>query len=190
MIERFNHCWVPDNETQPWLSGALAHGDHLPGNVRYIGLLSRFDSSIPSREAFPVYDRLILLSGPEPLRSKLEQTLIAQAKDSGLKTLLVQGIPELTINETLGSLRIVSHLADEPLKHAMYYSGKIVCRSGYSTLMDLMTIDRTAILIPTPGQTEQEYLAQRMQDVFGWKRIDPALTKKEQENFFQIKNRE
>ncbi|NCA79262.1 MAG: glycosyl transferase, partial [Sphingobacteriia bacterium] len=40
----------------------------------------------------------------------------------------------------------------------------VICRSGYSTLMDLMTLGKKAVLIPTPGQTEQEYLAENLKE--------------------------
>ena len=41
----------------------------------------------------------------------------------------------------------------------MCASKLLVCRSGYSTLLDLSVIQSRAILIPTPGQPEQEYLS-------------------------------
>jgi UDP-N-acetylglucosamine:LPS N-acetylglucosamine transferase len=43
----------------------------------------------------------------------------------------------------------------------------VICRSGYSTMMDLRAMGKPAILIPTPGQTEQIYLAQRAESQ-GW----------------------
>jgi predicted glycosyltransferase len=39
----------------------------------------------------------------------------------------------------------------------------IICRSGYSSVMDLMKMKKRAILMPTPGQTEQLHLGLQMQ---------------------------
>ena len=38
-------------------------------------------------------------------------------------------------------------------------SAFVICRSGYSTIMELMASEKNASLVPTPGQAEQEYLA-------------------------------
>nr|MBP6558208.1 glycosyltransferase [Flavobacterium sp.] len=37
----------------------------------------------------------------------------------------------------------------------------VLCRSGYTTVMDLAKLEKKAFFIPTPGQFEQEYLAKR-----------------------------
>jgi predicted glycosyltransferase len=52
-----------------------------------------------------------------------------------------------------------NYLHDDELKEILLHSEKIICRSGYSTIMDLIRLNKGALLIPTPGQTEQEYLA-------------------------------
>ncbi|MFN8699531.1 MAG: glycosyltransferase, partial [Flavobacteriales bacterium] len=65
-------------------------------------------------------------------------------------------------------LTIYPHLGDEALTRAITLAKQIVCRSGYTTLMDLHALGRNAVLIPTPGQTEQEYLAAHFHDTFGW----------------------
>ncbi len=52
----------------------------------------------------------------------------------------------------------VSHLGAKELNEAMLASDMVLSRSGYTTLMDLAKLNKKAILIPTPGQSEQEYL--------------------------------
>jgi UDP-N-acetylglucosamine:LPS N-acetylglucosamine transferase len=51
--------------------------------------------------------------------------------------------------------------ADE-LEIAIQESKYIICRSGYSSIMDLAFLGAKAFLIPTPGQFEQEYLAKKL----------------------------
>jgi hypothetical protein len=167
-IAQFDECWIPDRPGEDNLSGRLSHGQPMPPNARYIGWLSRFEGMNVSEDAFRKYDRLLLLSGPEPQRSLLEKELLELALNSSVQALLVLGLPDKPVDRQVHNVRIVSHLDDTALLHAVLYSKNITCRSGYSTLMDLMTTRRTAELIPTPGQTEQEYLADRMKNVFGW----------------------
>ena len=73
--------------------------------------------------------------------------------------MLVQGKPERDLHEAKNNLKIVSHLSAKELNKAILQSRIIISRSGYSTIMDLHKLGKNAILIPTPGQTEQEYLA-------------------------------
>ena len=72
---------------------------------------------------------------------------------------MVQGKPERDLHEVKNNLTIVSHLSSKELNEAILQSRFIISRSGYSTIMDLHKLGKNAILIPTPGQTEQEYLA-------------------------------
>ncbi|MEY4594287.1 MAG: hypothetical protein RIQ47_697 [Bacteroidota bacterium] len=164
-IAAFDECWIPDKQGVESLSGDLSQEQALPAHAKFIGWLSRFDNTPISKDLFETYDQLILLSGPEPLRTTTENKLFAAALVSGEKTLLVQGKPFMKSIYTKNNVTVVSHLDDDALKHALLYSKKITCRAGYSTLMDLKTIDRlgkNVHLLPTPGQTEQEYLANRL----------------------------
>ena len=78
------------------------------------------------------------------------------------KLLIVQGLPEddLRLAEHRDGVDYIPHLPTELLQWYMQEAKEIVCRSGYSSIMDLYTIGRKAHLIPTPGQTEQIYLAE------------------------------
>ena len=83
-----------------------------------------------------------------------------QLANKTIKTVIVQGTPEteeaITISE---NLKIYSHLDTDTLQKYIHEANIILCRSGYSTIMDLAVFGKKAILVPTPGQTEQEYLA-------------------------------
>ncbi|MCB0396142.1 MAG: glycosyltransferase [Flavobacteriales bacterium] len=157
-IRRFTYCWVPDAAGEENLSGRLSHGQPLPSHVRYVGLLSRF--TLP--ETTPTADPnkcLVILSGPEPQRSQLEEELVSRLPDLNMKVTIIRGRTG-TAPASSESITWFDHLADEPFRDQIMGAGVIICRSGYSTLMDLRILGRTAILIPTPGQTEQEYLAE------------------------------
>jgi len=156
---KYDESWIPDVEGEHNLSGKLSHGFKLPENTIYIGLLSRFDfrpTILPGKQ----YDIVAIVSGPEPQRSIFEDKLLKQLPYDGKKCLIVRGIPG---NTTITSLRSNLDKADHLTSEQMYsiLSGKpvVISRPGYSTLMDIAFTHNKAILVPTPGQTEQEYLA-------------------------------
>lgn len=154
-ITKFTTCFVPDYEVDK-MSGQLSNKTGL-ANITYIGNLSRFT---PTAQPQPVYDLLVLLSGPEPQRSLLENLLLDQIQHTNIKTYVVRGKPGSLDNPIVSTnITIVNHLGSTELQTVMTSSAMIVARSGYSTIMDLIKLNRRAILIPTPGQTEQEYLA-------------------------------
>ena len=167
LISKFQTCWVPDLEEAPGLSGALAHplhplSDKMPP-IQYIGPLSRLEA--PILDILPKsYDIVAILSGPEPQRSYLEKKLLAEMDRLPLNCLLVRGKPDSTA-PTQGHKHIeIRNCLDAPkIAWQIQTAGLLVLRSGYSSLMDLAKIGCTsALLIPTPGQTEQEYLAQQL----------------------------
>lgn len=164
-IQRFSECWIPDFADEPNLSGELSHIHPQIPNTFFIGPLSRFsDLTIPDEKMEEYnqtkYDLLIMLSGPEPQRTILEEKLLVQLKKEDYSTLILSGKPEVTeIKNPADHIRILPHLDSESLVSAMRNAGMIISRPGYSTLMDLAVLGKKAIFIPTPGQTEQEYLA-------------------------------
>lgn len=159
-ISRYTACWIPDAAGSDNLSGALSHGNGVPGNARYIGMVHRLTAgSEPVNDAC---DLLAVISGPEPQRTLLEAEITKQALQLPLRTLIVRGMPESSSRKKLnGRVETVSHLSTPALSAAMRQAKAVVCRAGYSTLMELMALQKKAIIIPTPGQTEQEYLADR-----------------------------
>lgn len=158
IIGQFSECWVPDLPNHKNLAGHLSHPPIHP-NTKYLGLLSR----MKQMEVESHYTLIAVLSGPEPQRSRLERILIPQLRELPYKSLLVQGKTELLKKEQLKkNLEVVSYLNTRALNHAIASSKYVLCRSGYSSLMDLAILNKKALLIPTPGQTEQEYLANRL----------------------------
>lgn len=158
-IKNYNECWIPDFEGEINLSGDLSHKYKLPIDTYFIGPLSRFVYSQPISENKDI-DVLVLLSGPEPQRSIFEEIIIKQLENTNHKVVIVQGIAEKEETRIISeNLIIYSHLETIALQKLIQESAIVVCRSGYSTIMDLAVFGKKAILIPTPGQTEQEYLA-------------------------------
>ena len=173
-IGHYDECWVPDVEGEDNLSGDLSHKYPLLKNTKFIGPLSRF-STTPIRwedvrveaEALGLkerYDVVAVLSGPEPHRTNLEKQITDYRLQiiDGSSFLIIQGLPadDLRLAEHRDGVDYIPHLQTELLQWYMQEAREIVCRSGYSSIMDLHTIGRKAHLIPTPGQTEQIYLAE------------------------------
>jgi len=160
-IQQFDECWIPDIAKAPGLAGQLSH-NHQLANARYIGLLSRmyYQPHLPKK-----YDVVAVLSGPEPQRSRFEQKIIQQVQDLPLKTLLIAGqTNQLERKQLSPNLTWQSYLTRQALQTTILQAEVIIARAGYSTIMDLIKLRcPKALLIPTPGQTEQEYLAQSLQ---------------------------
>ena len=166
-IEKFNECWIPDFELHYGLAGQLSHPTRLPANTHFIGTLSRFSAPSGQRDVpLPCdYDIMVALSGPEPQRTILEEMVFEQLINSGLTGIIVRGLTEATEEFDLTEkIHVFSHLETAKMKEYILRSHIIICRSGYSSLMDLVTLGKNAILIPTPGQTEQEYLARYLRE--------------------------
>ncbi|HOS48289.1 MAG TPA: glycosyltransferase family protein [Bacteroidia bacterium] len=159
MIKNFDECWVPDYSGEINLSGQLSHHPKVIDSLHpvFIGPLSRLRLSEIKQEV--ITDILVIVSGPEPQRSIFEEKCRKQAEKTGLKTLIVQGQPHLNNDYTFNNIRTVSHLNEDELAAAICNATYVVCRSGYSTLMDLAALKKNALCVPTPSQTEQEYLA-------------------------------
>lgn len=158
IIGRFSECWIPDdNDPGKSLSGNLSHQFPLPQNACFIGSLSRFHYGKKSKQ----YDLLIVISGPENQRTKFEELITQQAVCLDLKIQMVRGIPESNKRVFVKSNFLkIDYMTAKELNLAFLSSEIIIARSGYSTIMDLAATGSKAVLIPTRGQTEQEYLAE------------------------------
>ena len=156
-INRFTACWVPDVEAQQSLAGELSHPPTKPGiPVHYIGALSRFSSGGVAENK----DRLlVVLSGPEPQRTLLENKIIDAIGHYAHHAVIVRGLPgSATLIPSTNMIKFYNHLSAADLNKEMEAAEYIISRSGYSTIMDIAALQKKSILIPTPGQTEQEYL--------------------------------
>ena len=162
VISKFDECWVPDTNGIPNLSGKLGHTNHYFIPTKYIGPLSRFTKN----EIDMVYDVMVLLSGPEPQRTMLEEKLLKELNGYNGKVLFVKGVVEHspTVTETNG-MTSYNFMTSAVLEKALNESRMIVSRSGYTTIMDLAKLGKKAFFIPTPGQFEQEYLAKRLTEL-------------------------
>ncbi len=164
IIKKFKECWVPDVAGKPNLTGKLGHLKKSKRNIKYLGPLSRFEK----QDLIPVYDIMILLSGPEPQRTLLEEKLLEELKQYRGKVLFVKGKIESAQHRettTIGnaSVTVVNFMQSGELEEAINKSRLVVSRSGYTTVMDLAKLEKKAFFIPTPGQYEQEYLAKRLE---------------------------
>lgn len=158
LIKKFSACWVPDIPSRE-LSGELS----LPfKNLKpeYIGFLSRFSKPTIREKK---YEILVLLSGPEPQRTMFEDILFDQLANSNFKVLIVRGIVgENNDRYSHTNIEVVNAMGAGELQYAIEASGIVISRSGYSTIMDMTVFQSTCIFVPTPGQTEQVYLAKEL----------------------------
>lgn len=164
-LEKFSGIWVVDATGGSSLAGKLAQVAHMPKNTQYMGLLSRFADDGYDYSNTQAYALLVLLSGPEPQRSILSGILWKQLVSYEGKVIFAEGSDNAIAPEAIPiHITYYKRLAGAELKQAMRAAMLVICRSGYSTLMDLAAIGKPAILIPTPGQTEQEYLGKKMHE--------------------------
>lgn len=163
-LKRFDECWVPDSKEEPTLSGALSHGK-VPDHVRYVGPLSRLQALPKQGTSGGV---LVLISGPEPQRTIFEDLIEAGLPRLRHPVTIVRGLPgDASTKPDSEGVRWVNHMVAEELEAALSSALLVVARSGYSSVMDLVRTRRRAVLVPTPGQTEQEYLARHLTEA-GW----------------------
>ena len=157
-INRFNECWIPDEEGKNNLAGNLSHPQKLPStSVKYIGVISRFEKKPVAEQKDHL---LVVLSGPEPQRSLLEKKIIEQLVLYPGTATVVRGLPAAkTILPSSETVTFYNHLPAQLMNEEMAKAEFVISRSGYSTVMDLALMKKKSILIPTTGQTEQEYLA-------------------------------
>lgn len=179
-IQKFNECWIPDFPGENNLSGKMSLHQNLQLPVKHLGILSRF-----KKEEVPIkFEILVLLSGPEPQRSILEKIILKKLQNIKSEVCLVRGIVEEKISEEKkGNLKIINYLNSEELKHLINSSKIVICRPGYTSIMDLVKLGKAAFFIPTPGQPEQHYLARRLENL----KLAPYCA---QEDFEAIKLKE
>ena len=173
IISRFDLCLVPDYPGPENLSGRLSHDLLLPENIWYCGPLSRFGraslvpesagtdlipgtsaaaSRTPPRRPFCC----LILSGPEPQRTILLEKVTAAVTEMPLVILSATPLqPTLTATQ---EKTVVTNPDNGTMRRYLLEASRIISRAGYTTIMELASLGRGAILIPTPGQTEQEYL--------------------------------
>ncbi|MFY8078905.1 MAG: glycosyltransferase, partial [Flavobacteriales bacterium] len=159
-LNRFNEIEIPDFNEEPKLSGNLSRTTSRV-NATFIGPLSQIRKNHTSTKK----QLLLILSGPEPQRSRFAKDIVEETLQLGFQIVVAgesQSIPKSELVKELG------YCNSAELEMLMNESSHIVCRSGYSTLMELATIGKKALLIPTSGQFEQEYLAKYWEEQFNF----------------------
>jgi uncharacterized protein (TIGR00661 family) len=167
VISKYSLCFVPDLDGELNVSGELSHGIRLTRNVRYIGILSRFEGSSSGITSYSGKS-LVVLSGPEPQRSKLKQKLTDIFLHNEKPVVILEGKPaENEKSSSLKNIEYINHPSGDGAFKLLKESELIITRAGYTTIMELISLGRSALLIPTFGQTEQEYLAEYLSQK-GW----------------------
>lgn len=172
VMKKFSACWIPDVPGEKSLAGILGKTDHRDSkdlSFRHIGILSRFLSYGSSgggvQNISPRYDVLCIFSGPEPQRTLFETIVVEQLSELKLRAAIVRGIPSSEEKTKLNvDADVIDFASTQQLWQLITMSEVVLARSGFSTVMDLATLQKKAIFIPTPGQTEQEYLATRLME--------------------------
>jgi uncharacterized protein (TIGR00661 family) len=183
LIGKFDECWIPDFSKKNSLAGDLVHKYSLPSNAKLIGPLSRFDQDNEQKKIRSAtrYSVLGIISGPEPQRTILEKKLkIILQNIKGQATIIsgkIDGKAEKKSPQP--SIRFYGHLPSSEMLSLIDNHQYIIARPGYSTLMDMYFINKQLIMVPTPGQTEQEYLAE-----YNAKRGYIKIPQAELQNFF------
>ena len=202
LINKFDEYWVPDYKDADNLSGDLSHKYKTSENTYFIGPLSRFSMmDLTSGNIKKHIDILFLLSGPEPQRTIFENRILSGISGSSAKIVVVKGITEKQEEVKLNkNVMIYSHLETGKMVELIRQSKVVVSRSGYSTIMDMLALGADAVLVPTPGQTEQAYLAAHLapkklfygiqQDKFSIKAVIDLIDKPLSENKFSYKKSE
>lgn len=159
LIQRFDECWIPDIAGHQ-ISGKLSGSNEFRLPIKFIGLLSRLSGLQNSSHINNAPDLLFLISGPENQRSIFERRILEQIPKltSSISYLIVRGVSQ----EASEIDNAINAPSSALLRHLIKESKYIICRSGYSTIMDLLCQNKTAVIVPTPGQSEQEYLAMHL----------------------------
>lgn len=162
LLAPFHQILIPDLKEYPGIAGKLSHPNILPPNAHYIGLLSRFYNLELPKPVDTKLDILILLSGPEPSRSIFEKKMREKLKKFKGTYTLVQGLPNQLDHK---EANIIPYADPKTLNNLIQSAAVVICRSGYSSVMDLLALKKKAVLIPTPGQTEQLYIAKHLEEI-------------------------
>lgn len=160
-INKYSQCWIPDFENQ-YLSGDLSITKGI-NNVFFINPLSRLQKSETTVDK--KYNLLFLLSGPEPLRTELENLIVRELNNTKINFYIVRGLTQNENNlEEINTKNYSNYCTSSELEALIQESEMVVCRSGYSSILDLYTLNAKVFFVPTPGQTEQEYLAESFKE--------------------------
>jgi len=152
-LNRFDELWIPDHDDHS-LSGQLSISRQVR-KQRFIGAVSRLEK----RDKPHIYDIAIILSGPEPSRSTFEEKIISTLMATDYRLVLVRGTEKEIAQELPANWQLYNLANSKLINEVLIASKLIISRSGYTSILDYNKLGVKAILVPTPGQSEQEYLA-------------------------------
>lgn len=161
-ISRFNECWIPDTKEPGALAGELSNPPSAPVlPVYYIGNLSRFTATEKLRRKSFL---LVMISGPEPQRSIFERRVLEQTAGLKFTVHIVRGLPgnQSEPPQTSPNVVIENHRQGTSLQQLISEAAFVISRPGYTTVMEMLSCGKRCIFIPTPGQSEQEYLGKHL----------------------------
>ena len=169
VIKKYDACWVPDNSKSE-LTGRMSENvNNL--NLNYIGILSRFQNmeNFTAQQDLKTYEIVAIVSGPETQRSIFEKIIFEKLLEENRKSLIIRGLPkDSKCVENKDNIDFLNHCSDSEFFHYISNAKIIICRSGYSSIMDMLVFNKNVIIIPTPGQPEQEYLAKRLNNKYNF----------------------
>ncbi|HEX7341752.1 MAG TPA: glycosyltransferase [Rhodanobacteraceae bacterium] len=155
----FTRILIPDTDVDRGLSGDLGHDPALSwgnGRLRYIGPLS----GIPHIEGERDIDCFFSISGIEPQRTLMTSKVLAALPKLGGRIVVTLGRPERAGEcRRIGNATVHGYLDRKAQAEMLNRARLVMTRSGYTTLMELAELGSRALFVPTPGQSEQEYLA-------------------------------
>ena len=170
LIRRFDECWVPDIAPPHNICGPMSQWKNADIALRYIG----FPSDLTVQKRTSEYDHAAIIAGAEPERTTLEKRLIACFRELAGKNIILAGSKERSSEKISDNLELIGMASRAEVEQVISQSDTLVVRGGYSTIMDLIKLQRTALLVPTPGQTEQLYLAKHLKRHHYFDRVSQA----------------
>jgi uncharacterized protein (TIGR00661 family) len=163
-FKKYDLIIVPDAESEQNLTGELSHDMRYLAKEKlyYSGILTDLDESELKKNK--VIDYFVIVSGPEPQRTKFERMILSQLGDLKGRVVVTLGIPEKKYKIRMGNAEIYTYLNRQHITHCMFNSNLIISRPGYTTVMEMVVLGKKGLFIPTPGQIEQEYLAKHFME--------------------------
>ena len=167
-LKNFDECWIPDmHDININLTGDYSYHEFFKKiNIKYVGLLSQFDCyNNDFEENKQDIDLLIMISGPEMHRTIFEKIVISQLMENKKEAIIVRGIKGSNIPKIIDNIIMYDFVYFDQYRDLIKRSKYIICRAGYTSIMDLIILNKKALLVPTPNHPEQEYLVKRLSDL-------------------------
>jgi len=154
-MRKYKYILVPDFKENN-LTGKLSHNLLLVNKkkIKYIGILSHLKKLNLKKDI----DIFISLSGPEQTRLDLQKKILSQIKNIKGKIIIAGGNINKNQNKKYENIEFYNFLDKKKQENIMNRAKFLIVRAGYTTIMELTELRKRALLIPSPGQPEQEYL--------------------------------